>query len=89
MKFIKGEFFENGVKVPIEFGNKKQIKLIEYIEALREGILCVNNEVNCPCGESVLRTDPQCNVCFNVFKFYNEFDDYGILKIPCVKLISK
>ena len=37
MVLRNGKFYEGDVLVPLEFGNKLQLKLIEKVEALREG----------------------------------------------------
>lgn len=64
MRLIKGKFYDNvGNVVPLEFGNKDQIRLIEERRALEGGgiTLCahaVNEKLlafsfRCPCGQIV------------------------------------
>lgn len=36
MTLKNGSFYQDGVKVPIEFGNKEQIKLINAVKLLKE-----------------------------------------------------
>lgn len=61
MTLIKGKFYQDGKCVPIEFGNKEQIQLLEKAEALNgDGVVLaivelpggISTYFHCLCGEN-------------------------------------
>lgn len=91
MIFVRGKFYEDGVEVPLEFGNKTQQKFIEKIQELEgpDGVLCLDGEsYMCTCGEIVERRPKgktgTCWKCGNVFKWGLYAED-----VPIIKLIHR
>ncbi len=88
MIFVRGKFYENGIEVPLEFGNKEQSKFIDKIRELEgDGILCLSESIVCTCGESVQKgkyNKGECWKCGNVFKWtlYEE-------EVPIIKLVYR
>jgi hypothetical protein len=51
MTFKQGKFYDRkGNVVPLEFGNKDQIAMIERVKTLQEGAVYFKNAFPCPCG---------------------------------------
>lgn len=88
MTYKNGKFYnEEGSIVPLEFGNTEQIKIIEKVKELRDGVLCIG-PVTCLCGEentTAFQDDLTfgCASCRQRYKFFY-YDD----EIPCVKMIT-
>lgn len=90
MNFRDGKFYdEKGNMIPLEFGNKEQIQIIDRANALREGVCSLDKVIKCLCG---YRWSPkftesndvsECVKCGLKFKFYL----YGG-QIPCIKTIN-
>ena len=77
---------ENGEVVPLEFGNKQQLALIEKAKALETGIFSIGQFL-CLCGEltkGVFRDEHvfACPGCQQKYQYF--FDD----EIPCIKSIK-
>lgn len=87
MNFKNGKFYnEAGNVVPVEFGNKEQLKIIEKVKELRDGVLCIG-PITCLCGEenkTAFEADLifSCPSCKQRYKFFY-YDD----EIPCVKTV--
>lgn len=98
MVFKFGKFYDNlGNAVPLEHGNKEQIKILENIESLKDGVIFdftshhhkLDKEFTCLCGYS---WHPQfedqkiitCGQCQQTYQFYLHNDDY-MPDIPCIR----
>jgi hypothetical protein len=87
MTFNNGKFYNDfGQVVPLEHGNKQQVKLLNQIESLREGVLfSAYNRFTCPCGSQTNRlfSDGEgftCKVCGFKYEYYT-YDG-----LPCIRL---
>lgn len=91
MKLVRGEFFENGIKVPLEFGNKDQLALINKAEQLREGVFYPHDSIECLCGHTVWREEGKkhgvCTTCYLKFEWYYK-DTSDEFDIPCIRLAN-
>lgn len=91
MTYKHGKFFNAaGSPVPLEFGNKEQLKIIAKAEALREGVMFLTGyPFTCLCGfkwspvfEEGMRI--KCDGCKQWYEFCLYHDE-----VPCIKTISK
>ncbi len=88
MTFKNNKFYnELGEIVPLEFGNNEQLKLIEKVKALRDGILFIEQFI-CVCGHKdnhvfVEDLEFTCLGCMRDYKFFY----YGHV-VPCIKSIN-
>lgn len=87
MRYKNQKFYNDQDElIPLEFGNKEQLKLIETIEALRDGVICIG-PITCLCGHGT-KTDFQedfifkCPSCGQRYKFFYYQD-----AVPCVKIL--
>lgn len=93
MRLIKGKFYDNaGNMVPLEFGNKDQIRLIEERKALEGGgiTLCAHAvdmkltfSFRCPCGQVVSFENKKREKCSCGEKYEQFWPDYSGV---CVRL---
>lgn len=88
MTFKQGKFYEGDKVVPLEFGNWKQIEIIERVKALKEeGHFYAGLSFACPCGKVHRKTFDDGKVfkceCGAVYKFYY-WDD----EVPTIKMMQ-
>ena len=96
MRLIKGKFYDNsGNGVPLEFGNKEQIRLIEERKALEGGGIAACIHVHniktllfsfrCPCGVIITFENTTVKKCVECGENYEHFetDDWGV---PAIRL---
>lgn len=98
MTFKQGKFYNDaGQVVPLEFGNKEQLQMIENVKALHDGVMLgsvllgMAHAFKCPCGARLeFKYEDgktiKCPDCFNKYKLF-EWTDGMLLDLPCIKLI--
>lgn len=92
--FSHGKFYDNGNPMPLEFGNRDQIRLIANVQALHtEGALLVSISdtedkwaISCPCGVRLVfdcpwATEKKTCACGLVYVVH---DDADVVCMPYV-----
>ena len=91
MTYKQGKFYnESGEVVPLEFGNKEQLHIIEAIKDMIDGVMLpFTGPFRCPCGalieykfiEGKTIRCPDCSARYQ-FWLYKE-------ELECIKLLKK
>jgi hypothetical protein len=86
MTFKQGKFYDDHGVVPLEFGNWEQVRILNRVKALQEGICFAGGAFYCPCGISHTKVFDDNKVfnceCGNTYKMYL-WDDY----VPTIRMI--
>ena len=82
MTFKNGKFYnDSGEMVPLEFGNKEQIALIERANDFKVGVWNPFGKIKCLCGEILnysendIGKDIECQLCKNKFAVREDEED--------------
>lgn len=85
--FKNGKFYNSdGVQVPLEFGNKEQLGIINLLKELKshDGIFFPVAIFNCPCGYAIkIKADAitKCRGCGLLYKSYLYHNEIPSLRI--------
>lgn len=96
MTYKQGRFYnDQGEVVPLEFGNRQQIEIINQIDGLRKGAsvhmhIITKKDIICPCGGVIPKPESvedieECTTtcpCGQVYEFFSD-EDYGL---PCIRM---
>lgn len=84
MTLNRGKFYKDGVQVPLEFGNKEQIRLLQKGEEFKKGFWVPLGTFNCLCGYQISLTDFRngktvCYKCYNIYLMQEDEEDGSLI----------